>query len=73
MDMNNSILEAIKIGDWDFEPAPVGEDKFVATAALPGTEEKLAVLAARLEQGLPLWHPSDRRTYADALPNNTGA
>lgn len=65
--MTKSILDAIRIGDWDFEPGPVEENQFSATSALPGTEEKLQVLAERLQQGLPLWHPSDRRTYADLL------
>jgi hypothetical protein len=59
-----SVIEAIKQGDWNFEPGqePVS---LKATAALPGTTEKLDVLADRLRQGLPLWHPSDRLTYAD--------
>ena len=38
---------------------------FISTQALPGTVEKLDVLAQRLESGLPLWHPSDRRTFDD--------
>ena len=36
-----------------------------ATEALPGTEEKLAILSARVARGLPLWHPRDRRTFDD--------
>ena len=34
---------------------------------MPGTAEKLDVLAERLQQGLPLWHPSDRRSYDDQV------
>jgi hypothetical protein len=60
-----SILDAIKLGYWDYEPDEFERDAFAATQALPGTEEKLEILAARLEQGLPLWHPSDRRTFAE--------
>ena len=64
--MLRSLLEAIKQGDWNFEPParPIAEVK--ATAALPGTVEKLDVLADRLQQGLPLWHPRDRRSFDDA-------
>ena len=49
-----------------FEP-PTGEQPvhLKATAALPGTAEKLDVLAERLRQGLPLWHPADRMSYDD--------
>ena len=66
--MPQSVLDAIRMGVWDFEPenTATDQDQFDSTRALPGTEEKLDVLATRLEQGLPLWHPSDRRTYDDA-------
>jgi hypothetical protein len=60
-----SILEAIKQGDWNFEPNGQQPVHIKATAALPGTTEKLDVLAERLRQGLPLWHPSDRLSYDD--------
>ena len=60
-----SILEAIKDGQWDYEPEHVSSDRFASTGALPGTEEKLTILARRVRKGLPLWHPSDRRTYDD--------
>jgi hypothetical protein len=65
-----SVLEAIKQGDWNFEPTaeglvtPASVPK--ATNAMPGTDEKLGVLAERLQRGLPLWHPADRRSYNDA-------
>jgi hypothetical protein len=55
------VLEAIKEGMWDFEPAPIHSRDFDETDALPGSDEKLAVMARRLERGLPLWHPHDRR------------
>jgi hypothetical protein len=60
-----SILEAIKLGDWSFEPPTQPTVEINATAALPGTTEKLDVLADRLQQGLPLWHPHDRRSFDD--------
>jgi hypothetical protein len=61
----HSVLDAIKAGLWDFEPDESQDSGFEATRALPGTDEKLAVLARRVECGLPLWHPKDRRTYDD--------
>ena len=62
--MPRSVLEAIKQGQWNFEPVADSTDD-EATRALPGTTEKLDVLAERLRQGLPLWTHSDRRTYDD--------
>jgi len=61
-----SILEAIKDGQWDYEPEHVESESFDSTGALPGTDEKLEILASRVQTGLPLWHPSDRRTYDDS-------
>ena len=63
--MSRSVLEAIKQGDWDFEPNSQQVVNLKATGAMPGTDEKLNVLAERLRQGLPLWHPADRRSYDD--------
>jgi hypothetical protein len=60
-----SVLEAIKMGLWDFEPAEVGSDQFDGTDAMPGTEAKVEVLARRLQRGLPLWHPADREDLED--------
>lgn len=64
--MPHSVLEAIKMGIWDFEPDDQEVSRFEATKALPGTAEKLAVLSARIKKGQPLWHPSDRRCFDDA-------
>jgi hypothetical protein len=55
-----SVLEAIKLGLWDFEPPEVASSQFDSTEAMPGTKAKLQVLAERVESGLPLWHPEDR-------------
>lgn len=63
--MAKSVLEAIKQGIWDYEPDDVEERRFAATRAMPGTEEKLEVLAARIDAGLPLWHRADRRDFDD--------
>jgi hypothetical protein len=62
----NSVLDAIKMGIWDFEPDACKRSEFNATQALPGTAEKLTVLAKRLQLGLPLWHPDDRKTYDES-------
>jgi hypothetical protein len=60
-----SVLEAVKMGIWDYEPPSVQDNNYSSTRALPGSNEKLAVLAERLRSGLPLWHPRDSRNYAD--------
>jgi hypothetical protein len=61
----HSVLEAIKLGIWDFEPEDQEASAFEATKALPGTDEKLMIMAERVRQGMPLWHPRDRRTYEE--------
>ena len=63
--VNRSVLDAIKIGMWDFEPEEVTEDRFKSTHAMPGTKEKLDVLAQRVEEGLPLWHSADRTEFEE--------
>ncbi|RIK77906.1 MAG: hypothetical protein DCC68_16265 [Planctomycetota bacterium] len=65
--MPSSVLEAIRQGIWDYEPRKVAKDEFASTAAMPGTKEKLEILAARLEKGVPLWHPQDRNEYEDPM------
>ena len=66
--MPKSVLEAIKLGLWDYEPPDVEFNKFDASDAMPGTEEKLRVLADRVRRGLPLWHTSDREDVEAASP-----
>jgi hypothetical protein len=58
-----SIIDAIKQGDWAFEPMSREAAEEKATAALPGTTEKIDVLAKRLAEGEPLFHPRDRLVY----------
>jgi hypothetical protein len=62
-----SVLEAVKLGLWDYEPPKVDDGRYSSTQALPGSNEKLAVLAERLKHGLPLWHPRDPLNYAEAV------
>ena len=64
--MPESVLDAIRQGYWDFEPDEVAEDQFASTEALPGSNDKIDILAERAKGGLPLWHPSDRRSYDDS-------
>lgn len=62
--MPQSVLEAIRAGNWNYEPDDSAQqDEFDSTSALPGSGKKLEVLADRIESGLPLWHPEDRLTY----------
>ena len=63
--MPDSLLDAIKRGNWEYEPARQEDQALPPTIAMPGSKEKLAILAERLQLGLPLWHDSDRRTYND--------
>jgi hypothetical protein len=63
----HSVLDAIKLGEWDFEPENVDETLFDSTAAMPGTHEKLKILAQRVQKGLPLWHSRDRRHYDEEV------
>ena len=64
--MPQSILEAIKLGLWDFEPDDVNSSEYNNTSSMPGTMGKLDVMAERIRRGLPLWHPSDRISYDDS-------
>jgi hypothetical protein len=59
------VLDAIKQGVWDFEPPRIDCRHFDSTQALPGSDEKLSILAERVRLGLPLWHPSDRHDRDD--------
>jgi len=64
--VRDSVLEAIKQGQWDFEPERVETDEFDSTRALPGSDEKITKLAERIVDGLPLWHPGDRLSYDES-------
>jgi len=60
-------LEAIKLGQWDFEPKRLESEEFEACGEMPGTQGKLTALAERVRRGLPLWHPDDRQDSDDAV------
>ena len=63
--MPRSVLHAIQDGQWDYEPSDVPANDYQNTEAMPGSQEKLALMAERLSDGLPLWHPDDRQTFDD--------
>lgn len=48
--------------DEDFNPAETNE--FRPTEAPAGSREKIAILAERVQRGMPLWHPHDRFDYS---------
>lgn len=48
------------MGIWDFEPVELEGSQYEETDAMPGSAEKVAVLAQRVRAGTPLWHPQDR-------------
>jgi hypothetical protein len=62
----STVLEAIKLGLWDFEPHNVETENFEACASMPGSEAKLQALAERVRRGLPLWHPDDRLEFEES-------
>ena len=66
--MPHSVLDAIKVGIWDFEPEEIEDEDFDATSAMPGTTAKLDVLAERVRNGLPLWNSQDRMDYDEEFP-----
>lgn len=66
--MPKSVLEAIRMGIWDFEPPEVACTKFDAANGMPGTREKLCLMAERVQRGLPLWHVNDRNDAESPPP-----
>lgn len=65
--MPNTVLEAIKLGLWDFEPEEIPSDDYEACRSMPGTPDKLTALAERVRRGLPLWHPNDQQDSEELL------
>ncbi|MBX7074497.1 MAG: hypothetical protein K1X71_15225 [Pirellulales bacterium] len=59
-----NVFEAILQCGHDEDYAPHVDNDFIATDAPAGSPEKLAILARRIELGLPLWHPEDRSDYS---------
>ena len=59
-----NVFEAIAEFGHDEDFAPLETDDFEATEAPAGSSEKLDILAARVQKGLPLWHNEDRPDYS---------
>ena len=66
--MPKSILDAIKMGLLDFEPAEMDFSQFEASDAMPGSDEKIRTLAERIRRGVPLWHAADRSDMESPAP-----
>lgn len=54
-----SVLEAIAILGHDEDFFPTESDNWWPTDAVAGSTEKVNVLRARVESGMPLFHPQD--------------
>ena len=58
-----NVFEAILECGHDEDFVPVERDNFRATDAPAGSRKKLEILAERVREGMPLWHPEDRGDY----------
>ena len=63
--MPNTVLEAIRLGLWNYEPPERETEDYDSCPSMPGTPDKLRALADRVRKGLPLWHPEDRQDCED--------
>ena len=59
-----NVFEAISKFGHDEDFAPLETEEFEPTEAPAGSNAKLEILAARVQQGLPLWHHEDRPDYS---------
>ena len=59
-----NVFEAILECGHDEDFVPVATDDFSGTDAPAGSRKKLEILAERVKNGLPLWHPEDRGDYS---------
>lgn len=62
--MRRNVFQAILESGHDEDFVPYEGEDFNPTDAPAGSAEKLAILAKRVEQGQPLWHPEDRFDYS---------
>lgn len=62
-----TVLDAIRMKLWNYEPGEIDAEDFEACPSMPGTPDKLTMLAERVRRGLPLWHPADRQDCEDLL------
>ena len=59
-----NVFEAILESGHDEDFLPEETAEFGETDAPAGSRAKIDILAERVMQGLPLWHPSDRSDYS---------
>jgi hypothetical protein len=59
-----NVFEAILEYGHDEDFVPHEDDKFTATDAPAGSEEKIEALRKRVLSGMPLWHGEDREDYS---------
>jgi hypothetical protein len=59
-----NVFEAILQCGHDEDFSPVESDDFFPTDAPAGSPAKIAILAERIQRGLPLWHTEDRCDYS---------
>lgn len=64
MSSANNVFEAILKYGHDEDFAPEAGANFEPTDAPAGSAEKIEILRARVERGLPLWHSMDRVDYS---------
>jgi hypothetical protein len=60
----NNVFDAILKYGHDEDFLPEDREDFEPTDAPAGSEDKIAILRRRIEQGMPLWHDSDRQDYS---------
>lgn len=62
-DQEGTVFEALAFGQGEaYEPS---NESFEPTDAIPGSIAKVDVMRSRLDRGLPVHHPNDRRYYGD--------
>jgi hypothetical protein len=59
-----NVFETILKYGHDEDFVPYEGEEFVATDAPAGSKSKIDILAARVQMGMPLWHPEDRNDYS---------
>jgi hypothetical protein len=59
-----NVFETILKYGHDEDFVPYEGEEFTATDAPAGSKSKIDILAARVQQGMPLWHPEDRNDYS---------
>ncbi len=62
--MMRNVFDAILECGHDEDFMPAESDDFRPTEAPAGSREKIAILAERVQKGLPLWHHLDRSDYS---------